>query len=63
VLGITGALALSRLVRSLLYEVEPSDPLTIAVIAIISILAAGLASYRPAVRATRVDPVEVLRAE
>ncbi len=63
VLGITGALALSRLVRSLLYDVEPSDPLTIVAIAIITILAAALASYRPAMRAARVDPVEVLRAD
>lgn len=62
-LGIAGALALSRLVRSLLYDVEPSDPLTIVAIATITILAAAIASYRPAMRATRVDPVEVLRAE
>lgn len=63
VLGIMGALALSRLVRSLLFDVEPTDPLTITVIAVLALFAAALASYRPARRAMRVDPVEVLRAE
>jgi ABC-type antimicrobial peptide transport system permease subunit len=61
--GLTGALALTRLMKSVLYEVSPSDPLTYAGVSIGLVLAAMLASYLPARRATKVDPVVTLRAE
>ena len=61
--GLTAALAMTRLMKSLLFEVSPADPLTYAGVAAGLILAAALASYLPARRATRVDPVETLRAE
>jgi predicted permease len=61
--GLTAALALTRLMKSLLYDVSPADPLTYGAVAAGLILAAALASYLPARRATRVDPVEALRAE
>ena len=61
--GLTAALALTRLMKSLLYDVSPADPLTYVAVSAGLILAATLASYLPARRATKVDPVEALRAE
>jgi predicted permease len=61
--GLAVALVLTRLMKSLLFEVSPADPLTYLVASAGLILAAALASYLPARRATRVDPVEALRAE
>ena len=61
--GLTGALALTRLMKSVLYDVSPSDPLTYVEVSIALVLAATLASYLSAHKATRVDPVEALRAE
>ena len=62
-IGIAGALALARFVAALLYEVPSRDPLSylIACVALASV--ALLASYIPALRATRVDPLVVLRYE
>jgi predicted permease len=62
-LGLAGALALSRLLASLLYEISPWDPLTF-VVATAGLIAAGaLASYWPARRAARLDPMVALRRE
>lgn len=61
--GLTAAAALSRLMSSLLFEINPVDPLTYSVVAVGLLAAAALASYLPARRVTRVDPVEALRAE
>jgi putative ABC transport system permease protein len=61
--GLTAAFALSRLMRSLLFEVSPADPITYISVSAGLILAAMLASYLPARRATKIDPVEALRAE
>jgi putative ABC transport system permease protein len=62
-IGIAGALALTRLMRSLLFAVTPTDPVTYLGIALILGVVALLASYLPARRATRVDPVIALRNE
>jgi len=60
--GVVGALGLNRLLTSLLFGVTPADPLTLA-IAIPSIVAVtAVASWFPAWRASRLDPVDVLRA-
>lgn len=63
VLGVAGALALSGLIRGLLFGVEPGDPATIAAVVVVSLLAAASASLLPALRTTRIDPVEVLKSD
>jgi predicted permease len=61
--GLAAALALSRLLRSQLFQVSPFDPLTFGLTAVVLIAAELLASSIPAQRATRVDPMEALRHE
>ncbi|MEP7272054.1 MAG: ABC transporter permease [Acidobacteriota bacterium] len=61
VLGIIGAVSLSRLVSSMLFGISAMDPITIAGVAILFLLVALLACYIPARRATRVDPLIALR--
>jgi putative ABC transport system permease protein len=61
--GIVGALAGTRLLSSLLYGVHPSDVITYAAVSSILIAVSLLASYVPARRATRVDPMVALRHE
>ena len=63
VVGIAGALGLSRWLRQILFGVEPTDPATLAVVATILLIVASVACYVPARRATRVDPLAALRAE
>ncbi len=62
-IGMAAALALTRLMRSLLYEVSAADPLTFAAVALLLALAAFLACYIPARRAARIDPMVALRHE
>lgn len=61
--GLAGALAASRVLSSLLFQVSPSDPLSLGGACLVLLLVGGLAAYLPARRATRVDPVQALRAE
>ena len=61
--GLGAALVLTRLMSSLLFDVKPVDPLTYAAVVAGVIVAALLASYLPALRATKVDPVVALRSE
>ena len=61
--GLAAAAGVARLMGSLLYEVEPVDPLTYATIAVALLGLAALASYLPARRASSVDPAESLAAE
>lgn len=61
--GTAAALGLMRLMASLLFGVKPIDPLTYAAVALALAAAAVIAGYIPAMRATKVDPVDALRAE
>jgi ABC-type antimicrobial peptide transport system permease subunit len=61
VLGLLGAAALTRVMASLLFGVSTTDLLTFTTVPLILIATAMLASYLPARRATRVDPVVALR--
>ena len=62
-IGIPAALAASRFVRSMLYGLEATDPLTTTVSALLLMMVAVLAGYLPARRASRVDPLVALRYE
>jgi len=62
-LGLGGAVALTRLMASLLYDVSATDPSTFGAVALLLLAIAILACYIPARRATRIDPMAALRCE
>jgi len=62
-IGVAGALGATRLLRSLLYEVTPTDPLAFGGVIVLLVVTAWLASWAPARRGTRIDPVAAIRAE
>ena len=61
ILGLVGAFGLSRFLESLLFEVEPTDPVTYVIVATLLGATAFAACYLPSLRACNVDPVDVLR--
>ena len=63
VVGAAGALALSRVMESLLYEVSATDPATLAVVVAVLGVVGAVAAWVPARRATRVDPLIALRSD
>jgi ABC-type antimicrobial peptide transport system permease subunit len=63
IIGLGAAAAVAQLMRTLLFGVSPLDPLSFVVVPLILVLAAALASFLPASRATAVNPVEALKAE
>jgi predicted permease len=62
-IGILGGLAISRLMQQVLFEVDSADPVIYLVVSVLLLLVAELASFLPARRATRIDPVIALRME
>ncbi len=62
-IGVVGALALASVIKSLLYEIPPRDPMTYVTVCVTLGAVALLASYIPALRATKVDPMFALRYE
>ena len=62
-LGVAGAAALGRSMATLVYGVSPTDPATFAVLSALVLAAAAAASYVPARRAVRIDPLIALRSE
>jgi ABC-type antimicrobial peptide transport system permease subunit len=62
-LGVAGAFALTRMMSTLLFAVEPTDPLTWLAVALALAAVAALACFAPARRATLIDPLTALRSE
>jgi putative ABC transport system permease protein len=62
-IGLAGALALTRVIQGLLFDIAPSDPLTLVLASVSLVLVALLASWLPARGAAKVDPIEALRCE
>jgi ABC-type antimicrobial peptide transport system permease subunit len=62
-IGVAGSLALTRLMKDLLYSVSPTDPFTFVAVVALLVLVALAACYIPARRAMRVDPMTALRHE
>ncbi len=61
--GLLASLALTRVMRNLLYEVKPHDPLTFFAVSLLLLAIALFACWLPARRAAKVDPMEALRYE
>jgi putative ABC transport system permease protein len=61
VAGLAGALACGRIMAGFLFQTAPTDPLVLAAISVLLLAATMLASYLPARRATRIDPMAALR--
>lgn len=62
-IGLVGAFAGTRIIRSLLHDVSPIDPVTFVCVSLLLAGVAMLASYIPARRAAKIDPMEALRYE
>ena len=62
-IGIAGGLVVSRLMQQALFEVDPADPRIYVVVSVILLLVSESASWFPARRATRIDPVIALRGD
>jgi putative ABC transport system permease protein len=62
-IGLGGAFAVTRILSSLLYEIDARDPFTFATVSLLLIFVAALACFVPAFQASQVNPMEVIRSE
>jgi putative ABC transport system permease protein len=62
-MGLAAALAMTRIMQNLIFEVSPTDPATFALIALLMVSVALIATFIPARRATKVDPLQALHNE
>ena len=62
-IGIAGAIGLSRFLKSMLFELSPTDPMTYGIVALLLLTVSLLACWIPARRASKTDPMEALRYE
>jgi ABC-type antimicrobial peptide transport system permease subunit len=62
-IGVAGSLTATRVLETLLYGVQPQDPVTLGAVGALLFAIAVVASYAPARRAARVDPIDALRAD
>jgi predicted permease len=62
-IGLAGAFAITRIIRGLLYDVSPTDPVTFICVSLVLAVVALIATYIPARRAAKIDPMEALRYE
>jgi predicted permease len=62
-IGLAAALLTSQFLRKLLFQISPTDPATLLAVSLVLIVVAFVAAYLPARRATRIDPVQALRAD
>jgi putative ABC transport system permease protein len=63
VVGLVASIALTRVLESMLYEIEPTDPRTLVMVVVVFLAVAFVAVWLPARRALRIDPMSVLRSE
>ena len=63
VIGLIAAFALSKLIESLLFGVTAQDPMVFAAVPVVLAAVALIAVWLPALRATRIDPIDALRCE
>jgi putative ABC transport system permease protein len=61
--GVVSALVLTRYLTTMLFGVEPTDPITFGVLSVAVVAVSALACYVPARRAARVDPISAIRVE
>jgi putative ABC transport system permease protein len=61
--GLCGAVAIAQALRSLLFGIAPTDPISLASVVLVLLATSGLACYLPARRAARLDPMLALRHE
>jgi ABC-type antimicrobial peptide transport system permease subunit len=59
--GLAAALAMTRMLRGMLFEIHPNDPLTLAAAATVLVIVTAVAAWLPARRASRIDPIIALR--
>jgi putative ABC transport system permease protein len=63
IVGLAGAVGVTRVLRTFLFEVTPTDPIAFTIVTLLLVVVGLIAAWLPARRATRIDPCAALRAE